>query len=69
MNPIDDRESFNFKGAILIARSRSGVTENVRLADGQLLEVYYFKSGKIGCQQISQIDTSLTIRGEEPYNV
>ena len=67
MHAIDERDNFDFQGAMLVATSRSGSTENVRLTNGQLVEVYYCKSGKVNCQVISAIDDSLTLRGEEPY--
>jgi len=50
------------EGAVLIRESRSGVTQNWRLKDGQLVSVYYFKSGRIQAEYISQEDTSLTVR-------
>ena len=67
MQPIDERDNYNFDNAIRVAQSRSGTTENVRLNDGTLVEVYYCKSGKVNCQVISGVDPSLTLRGKEPY--
>ena len=48
--------------AVLVRESRSGVTQNWRLKDGQLVEVYYFKSGRLQATPISQEDFSLTVR-------
>ena len=56
-----------WEGATLVASSRSGVTENIRLSEGTLVGVYHFKSGRVACQTISQIDRGLTIRLDEPY--
>ncbi len=50
------------KGAVLVRESRSGVTQNWRLNAGQLVSVYYYKSGRIEVSPISQEDTSLTVR-------
>ena len=54
-----------WEGATLVASSRSSVTENIRLSDGTLVEVYYFKSGRVACQEVRTIDDSLTVRPEE----
>ena len=48
--------------AVLIRESRSRTTQNWRLPNGQLLSVYYYKSGRIEAVPISQEDTSLTVR-------
>ena len=54
-----------WEGSTLVASSRSGVTENVRLSDGTLVGVYHFKSGRVACQAVRTIDESLTVRPEE----
>ena len=65
MNKTDGRlrwEDSLWEGAVLVASSRSGVTENVRLSDGTLVEVYHCKSGRVDCQEVRTIDDSLTVR-------
>jgi len=48
--------------AVLVRESRSGTTQNWRLSGGHLVEVYFFKSGRIQASPISQEDYSLTVR-------
>ena len=65
MENKDERRNWEeslWEGATLVASSRSGVTENYRLSDGTLVEVYHFKSGRIACQAVSTINDSLTVR-------
>jgi hypothetical protein len=65
---MDERlnwEDKQWEGSTLVASSRSGVTEDVRLSDGTLVEVKYAKSGRIACQAVRTIDESLTVRPEE----
>jgi len=50
------------EGAVLVRSSRSRVTEEWRLQSGGLVEIYYFKSGRIQATPISQEDINLTVR-------
>ena len=65
---MDERlrwEDSLWEGSVLVASSRSGVTENVRLSNGTLVEVYHCKSGRVDCQEVRTIDDSLTVRPTE----
>jgi hypothetical protein len=67
-NKMDERlnwEDALWEGAILVASSRSGITEDIRLSDGTLVEVKHFKSGKIACQAVSTIAPHLTVISED----
>ena len=55
-----------WEGSVVVATSRSGVTEDIRLSDGSLVEVYHFKSGRVACQTVSTINDSLTVRPDPP---
>ncbi len=50
------------EGAVLVRESRSGVTQDWCLPDNTLLEIYYYKSGRIEATPISGENKSLTIR-------
>jgi len=70
MKAIDERLNWGnelWKGSVLVATSRSGVTEDIRLSDGALVEVHHFKSGRVACQTVSTINDSLTVRPESDY--
>lgn len=49
----------------LVASSRSRVTEVYQGEDESLVEVYYFKSGRVEVQPVPRIDPNLTVRYED----
>ena len=61
MKPIDERENFDFNEAKLVASSRSGVTQNVILNNGKIVEVQFLKSGRVLCMEILVINSALIL--------
>jgi len=53
---------WNFLDSVLIAQSRTGVTQVWKLADGRLVEVASLKSGNVEANEVPAIPQNLTVR-------